>query len=200
MLEMEDVQILDDLDFKIKKKTTKKNQIFLYDTQRRFDDFLNKLKYRRNGKFSDIPHFVITKLGVVYQIFDPKYSSETFGDKKIDNKMIKIALENLGWLNKNTITGVLYNWIGDPYRSEPYIKNWRSHYFWDVYTEQQIDALSNLCTHLCEKYDIPKNIVPSQAFYEDTAKFKGVVCKSNYSNIYKDINPSFNFNLVFKNE
>jgi hypothetical protein len=70
--------------------------------------------------------------------------------------MIKIAIENLGWLNKNTITGVLNNWIGDPYRSEPHIRNWRNHYFWDKYGETQLLSLSNLCDGLCDKHKISK--------------------------------------------
>ena len=38
-------------------------------------------------------------------IIDVKYSSKTFDIDKIDRQQIKIAIENLGWLNKNTITG-----------------------------------------------------------------------------------------------
>ncbi len=142
---VQDVENLDKKKLNIIKKKSKKTQIFLYDTQRRLDDFFSKLEHRRNGEYDDIPHFVVSKLGVVYQLFDTKYSSNTFNNPKIDNKMIKVAIENLGWLNKNTITGVLNNWIGDPYRSEPYIRNWRNYYFWDPYTESQMKSLSDLC-------------------------------------------------------
>ncbi len=99
---VQDVEDLDKTKLKIVKRKSKKSQIFLYDTQRRLDDFLNKIKYRRNGGYQDVPHFVVSKLGVVYQLFDTKYSSVTFNDPKIDKKQIKIAIENLGWLNKNT--------------------------------------------------------------------------------------------------
>lgn len=183
---------------KVQKKKTKKTQILLYDTQRRWDDFLTKIKYRKNGEYEDIPHYVITKLGITYQLFDTNYSSVTFRDNKIDRKFIKVALENLGWLNKNTITGFLFNWIGDPYRSEPYVRHWRDHYFWDIYTDQQMSSLSELCNFLCEKHNIPKQSVPSQALMENMEDFSGVVCKSNFSNIYTDINPSFNFRIFFK--
>jgi hypothetical protein len=113
--------------------------------------------------------------------------------------MIKIAIENLGWLNKNTITGVLNNWIGDPYRSEPHIRNWRNHYFWDKYGETQLLSLSNLCDDLCDKHKILKQVVPSQGYLENISNFKGIVCKSNFSTIYTDINPSFNFRIFFNN-
>lgn len=124
-----DVEILDNLN--IVKRKSKKTQILLYDTQRRVDDFINKIRYRKNGGYEDVPHFVVSKLGIVYKLFDPNHSSKTFYNPQVDKKQIKIAIENLGWLNKNTITGVLNNWIRDPYRSEPHIRNWRNYYFWD---------------------------------------------------------------------
>lgn len=196
---VQDVENLDKKKLKVVKRKSKKTQILLYDTKRRLDDFFNKIIYRKNGVYEDIPHFVISKLGVVYQLFDTNHSSNTFNDPKIDNKQIKIAIENLGWLNKNTITGVLNNWIGDPYRSEPHIKNWRNYYFWDPYTDSQMNSLSDLCEELCEKHEIFKQIVPSQGYIERASNFHGIVCKSNFSSIYTDINPSFNFRIFFNN-
>ena len=199
MLEIHDIETIDKGKLNIHKRKTKKSQILLYDTQRRVDDFINKIKHRKNGEYSDIPHFVVSKLGMVYQLFDTDYSSDTFYDPKLDRKMVKIAIENLGWLNKNTITGVLNNWIGDPYRSEPHIRNWRNHYFWDKYEDSQMETLSQLCEDLCEKHGIFKQVVPSQGYLENVSNFKGIVCKSNFSNIYTDINPSFNFRIFFNN-
>jgi N-acetyl-anhydromuramyl-L-alanine amidase AmpD len=179
------------------KRKTKKTQILLYDTQRKSDDFINKIKYRKNGKYDNIPHFLITKLGMVYSVFDTNYWSNMFDDANTDKKIIKIAIENLGWLNKNTINGLYNNWIGDPYRLEPLIKNWRNYYFWDRYNDSQMESISELCEHLCEKHNIIKQNVPSQMVYDNLRNFNGVVCKSNYSNIYTDINPSFNFSKLF---
>lgn len=192
-----DVEILDNLN--IVKRKSKKTQILLYDTQRRVDDFINKIRYRKNGGYEDVPHFVVSKLGMVYKLFDPNHSSKTFYNPQVDKKQIKIAIENLGWLNKNTITGVLNNWIGDPYRSEPHIRNWRNYYFWDKYNDSQMESLSQLCEDLCEEHGIFKQIVPSQGYLENVSNFKGIVCKSNFSNIYTDINPSFNFRIFFNN-
>jgi N-acetyl-anhydromuramyl-L-alanine amidase AmpD len=200
MLIVEDVSLIDSKHLNVSKRKHKKTQIFLYDTQRRTEDFISKIKFRRNGKFDDIPHFIITKIGTIIQLFDTNHSSVTFGQSNLDNKLIKIAIENLGWLNKNTITGFLNNWIGDPYRAEPYIRGWRDRYFWDRYSEQQMESLNELCDHLCEKHNIPKQVVPSQGYLENVSKFSGIVCKSNYSNIYTDINPSFNFKIFLKNE
>jgi N-acetyl-anhydromuramyl-L-alanine amidase AmpD len=197
MLAIQDIKILDKNNKSIKKRNFKKNQILLYDTKRKFNNFVNKLKYRRNGQYSDVPHFIVTKLGEIYQVIDTKYSSTTFNNSKIDNCQIKIAIENLGWLNKNTITGVLNNWIGEIYRSEPHIKTWRNHFFWDKYTETQIKSVSELCSFLCEKHNIPKKVIKSQSYFNSVSKFHGVVCKSNFSSIYNDINPSFDFDVLF---
>jgi len=199
MLIVEDQEIIDNKVLNINRRKTKKTQILLYDTFRRVDDFLNKIKYRNNGKYEDIPHFIVTKIGTVVQLYDTNYSSNTFNNRSLDKKIIKIAIENLGWLNKNTITGFLNNWIGDSYRADPYIRNWREYYFWDRYGEQQMEAVSELCDMLCLKHGIPKHVVPSQGYLEHVSNFKGIACKSNYSNIYTDINPSFNFKIFFKN-
>ncbi len=200
MLEIHNVEGLNNKTLNIVRKKTKKQQILLYDTGRRTDDFVNKIKYRKFGRYNEVPHFIVTKLGVIYQLYDTKYYSNTFDDPEIDKQFIKIAIENLGWLNKNTITGFLNNWIGDPYRAEPLIKNWRNYVFWDKYNENQIESVSLLCEYLCDIHNIPKQIVPSQGYIENVVNFNGVVCKSNFSNIYTDINPSFEFTQFFKNE
>ena len=200
MLEVQDADILNDVKLNIVKRKTKKTQIFLYDTQRRSDDFIMKLKYRCDGKYDDIPHYIVIKTGKIIKIFNSNYSSKTFGSTDIDKKLVKVALENLGWLNKNTITGVLYNWIGDPYRSEPYVKKWRDYYFWDPYTEEQLTALVQLCEEISKEHKIPYQTVPGQGYLSNVRKFTGIVCKSNFLNIYTDINPSLNFEIFYKDE
>lgn len=195
MLKFNKIDILNQKDLNIIRKRSKKSQILLYDTQRRTKDFIMKLKYRRNGSYDDIPHFIITKLGEVYEVFNTNYSSRTFDDEKIDKKQIKIAIENLGWLQRNSITGVFFNWINDAFRGEPFIKNWRDYYHWDVYTEQQNEVIVELCEFLCIKHDIPYNSVRSHAYTTNINKFKGIVSKSNFQTIYVDTNPSFDFKI-----
>lgn len=200
MLKIYDVEILDKKTINVNRRKTKKTQIVLCDTNRRIDDFINKIKYRKNGKYEDIPHFVISKMGTIYQIYDTNYYSNTFNDPTIDKKQIKIAIENLGWLNKNTITGFLFNSIGDPYRSEPYIRSWRNRHYWDKYNQDQMTCLKDLCTHLMEKHNIKNMFVGSNGYFSNAPNFDGIVCKSNFSDIYTDINPSFNFNIFTEND
>lgn len=200
MLEINHVSFLNEDDLNIVRKKSKKGQILLYDTHRRIDDFFSKIKYRRNGKYDDIPHFVISKTGVIYQIFDTKFSSKTFGTPSIDKKQIKIAIENLGWLTRNDSTLLLNNWIGDVFRSDPYIKSWRGYFNWDPYTNEQYESLYRLCNQLSESHKIENNIVSSSSFFSSVSNFKGIVCKSNFSDIYVHINPSFNFKSIIDHE
>jgi N-acetyl-anhydromuramyl-L-alanine amidase AmpD len=197
MIEVQKLDTLNEKKLNVVRKRSKKKQIFLYDTLRRSDDYIMKLKYRNNEQYDDIPHYLITKTGIIYKIFNPNYSSTTFGDPTIDKKQIKIVLENLGWLKKNTITGILNNWIDDPYRLEPFIQKWRGYFFWDIYPEDQITSLVNLCKNVCEEHGIPYQTVPSQGFFENATKFNGIVCKSNFQTIYTDINPSFDLKKFY---
>ena len=48
-------------------KQKKKNQIILTHTSRGVEEYLTSLKYRMNGKFKRIPHYVVTKNGKVIQ-------------------------------------------------------------------------------------------------------------------------------------
>jgi N-acetyl-anhydromuramyl-L-alanine amidase AmpD len=200
MLGIRDVEIISKEELNHSKRTYKKRQILLYDTKRRVDDFVKKIKYRRNGKYDDIPHFIVTKTGDIYKVLDVKYSSKTFDIDKVDRQQIKIAVENLGWLNKNSITGFFSNWIGDPYRTEPFIRSWREKFYWDKYNSVQMKSLVSLCDHLCDEYMIKKQVVPTNGIIENIEKLGGIVCKSNFSNIYTDINPSFNFKMFVENE
>ena len=199
MLEILGAEAFDLKNLNHKKKKYNKTQILLYDTKRRIDDFIKMLKYRREGKYEDIPHFCITKTGKIYKLIEPDYMTKTFGESSVDRKQIKIAIENLGWLNKNTIMGTYSNWINDIFRGEPHIRGWRGYFYWDTYSKEQLNALADLCLLLCAHYDIPYQSVPSSGFFENAKNFNGIVSKSNFSDIYTDINPSFNFNIFEEN-
>lgn len=200
MLEILNVDDLNNKTLNIVRYRTKKKQIMLYDTSRKLDDYLNMLKYRMNGKYEDIPHFIISKRGQIFQLFDTRFYSRTFKDKDLDKTQVKIAVENLGWLSKNTINGFLHNWIDSPYRTEPYIKKWRNYFYWDIYTEDQLEAIKNLLPHICEEENIPNISISSNYYFKNAPKFNGILYKSNFSDIYTDINPSFDFKKIVQDE
>lgn len=192
--------LLDTNNIIINKNKHKKKQILLVDTKRRHIDYLAKINNRTTDNHEDLSHFLVTKTGEVFQIIDDNLTINTFNKPRIDNKVIKIAIENLGWLQKNSITGIYNNWIGDPYRLNPHSENWRNYFFWDKYTEKQEQSLNELCEFLCEKHKITRQIVESQKYIKTADKLIGIVCKSNYDINHTDINKSFNFNNVCKNQ
>lgn len=200
MLEILNVEDLNNNTLNIVRRKTKKKQILLFDTSRKLDDYFNMLRYRLNGKYENIPHFVISKRGQVYNLFDTRFYSRTFQEKELDKKQVKIAFENLGWLSKNTINGFLYNWIDTPYRTEPFIKKWRNYFYWDIYTEEQMNVASELCELICREENIPNISISSNYYFKNAPKFEGILYKSNFSDIYTDINPSFDFNKIVQDE
>ena len=88
---------------------------------------------------------------------EPEMYSNFMNDDNINMNSIIIAIENNGWLKKNALDGTYVNWIGDIYKKEVYEKKWRDYFFWDTYTEIQIEVLSNVVLELCEKFKIPCN-------------------------------------------
>lgn len=200
MLEILNVEDLNDKTLNIVRYRTKKKQIMLYDTSRKLNDYFNMLRYRMNGKNENIPHFVVSKRGEIFQLFDTRFYSRTFKDKDLDKKQVKIAVENLGWLSKNTINGFLHNWIDTPFRTTPYIKKWRGYFYWDFYSEEQMNAIQKLIPHICEEENIPNISISSNYYFENAPKFNGILYKSNFSDIYTDINPSFEFKKIVQDE
>ena len=63
-----------------------------------------------------------------------------------------------------------------------------------------MESIVNLCEYVCEEKQIDKRVVSSHGYIEKIDNFKGIVCKSNFSNIYTDINPSFDFKKFLDDE
>ena len=45
-------------------------------TSRNFNDYLKSIEIRNNGKYKRIPHYIISELGEVKELVNPKYTSE----------------------------------------------------------------------------------------------------------------------------
>lgn len=162
-------------------------------TSRGVSYYMMTLKYRYGGNYERIPHYLINKDGEVKNFFESKYSSNFFGVKKIDNKSIIICLENNGWLKKHHLSGKFMNWIGDIYFKTPFEKKWRGYGFWDPYTDEQYDALSKLINELSEEFNIPKEFIGHNTKVTGVENFKGITSRSNYSDVYTDVSPAFDF-------
>ena len=184
-------------------KSKNKKQIVLTHTSRNLEDYITALRFRYNGKYDRIPHFIITKTGEILQLLDTNQYSNNFDGPQLNKNIIVICLENLGWLKKNPLNSSYVNWIGDIYREGVYERKWRGHFFWDKYTSEQMDSLQQLCVQLCEEYDIPKTCVGHNVKLDNMELFGGIATKSNYTTKTTELSPAFDFEefvKIFENE
>lgn len=176
----------------------RKKQIILTHTARNFNDYIMSLKYRYNGEYKKLPHYIINRNGEVFNIIPPETYSEYMDSSSHNKQSIIICLENLGWLRKNPLSGYYVNWIGDIYKDKIYERKWRGQFFWQPYTEKQINSLSELIKETCDRFDIPKNTIGHNVKVDKIEKFNGVVTKSNYDSESTDLNPAFDFDIFIK--
>ena len=184
--------------FKSVGKNKKKYQIILIHSSRNAQNYLQSLKYRYNGKFKKIPTYLITKNGKVLQLLNNNEYSEIFSKESINKNSIIICLENLGWLQKEPLKDYYVNWIGDIYKGKPFEKKWRDYFFWDPYTEEQINSTIELTKKLFDEFGIKKNIIGHNTKINGVEKYEGVTTRSNYDSIFTDLSPSFNFEEFIK--
>ena len=185
-------------EFKPVGKQKKKHQIILTHTSRNINDYLQSLKFRFNGDFKRIPNYIITREGKIIQLLGNTEHSEYFKDPNINRNSIIISLENLGWLQKEPLTDHYINWIGDIYKGDVFEKKWRDYFFWQPYTETQVDNLGLLCKELFENVKIKPQIVEHNTKISGIEKYCGIVTKSNFSVDYTDVSPAFKFNELLK--
>ena len=180
-------------------KNKNKKQIIICHTYREVNNYLNSLKFRKNGKFEKIPNFVITKEGKVLKLIPEDGYTSFFDSKDVNKNSVIICLENLGWLNKVPLSNRYSNWINETTSKEVFIKKWREKNYWDIYSEEQINSLIELCKKILKKYSINKSFIGHNTKVDGIKIFNGIVCRSNYENKYTDVSPAFNFEY-FKNQ
>jgi N-acetyl-anhydromuramyl-L-alanine amidase AmpD len=185
--------------FKPLGKNKDKRQIILCHTSREAGEYLASLKFRYNEKYDKIPHYVITKSGETLKLLVDSGYSNFFDDEDINRNSIIICLENLGWLEKKPLTNLYINWKGGIYNDKPYEKKWRDYFFWDLYTEEQMKSLTELCEKLCNDFQIEKKTSGHNTKINGIKEFDGIVSRSNYDERFTDLNPSFNFEKFLKN-
>ena len=133
---------------------SEKTQIILVHTARKIDEYLVSLKYRHNGIYNKIPHYVISRKGDIIQLLNNNQYTNFFNEPTYDKHSIIISLENLGWLEKEPLKNHYINWIGNIYKEKIVDKKWRDYFFWHPYTNIQLDNLAELCKDLSEKMSI----------------------------------------------
>jgi N-acetyl-anhydromuramyl-L-alanine amidase AmpD len=184
--------------FKSVGKQTKKTQIILTHTSRNINDYLQSLKFRFNGDFKRIPNYIITQEGKILQLLGNTEYSEYFKDLNVNRNSIIVSLENLGWLQKEPLTDHYINWIGDIYKGRVFEKKWRDYFFWQPYTEKQIENTGFLCKELFIQMKINPQITGNNTKINGVEKYKGLVSRSNFDVDFTDVSPAFNFDELLK--
>jgi N-acetyl-anhydromuramyl-L-alanine amidase AmpD len=185
-------------EFKSEGTHKKKTQIILCHTSREAGEYLTSLKFRYNGKYNKLPHYLVKKDGEVLQLLQNTKYSHFFYNEKINQNSIIVSLENMGWLERKPLSQDYINWKGSIYNGKVYEKKWRDYFFWDLYTEQQMDSLSELCITLCDKLNIDKKCSGHNTKIDGITHFEGIVSRSNFDTRFTDLSPSFSFDNFFK--
>ena len=172
-------------------------QILLCNTNRQAQDFLKGMEVRKGGNYTKIPNYLIEKNGKIRQLTKDNVTTHFLtGYHKDKDNVIVVCLENLGWLKRRSNDGKYINWLGDIYNKKVYEKKWRGRIFWDIYSKKQFEKVIELSKSLCEEYDIPFEFIGHNVIVDGVENFNGIVCRSNYNEYWRDVNPSFNFELL----
>jgi N-acetyl-anhydromuramyl-L-alanine amidase AmpD len=180
-------------EFKPTGKQKKKKQIILSHTSREIKNYLMSLKYRYNGKYDKIPNYVINREGKILKLLNDNEHSNYFPDTNINRNSIIICLENLGWMEKEPLKNSHINWIGNIYKEKIYEKKWRDYFFWQPYTEIQIENTVELCKKLTKELSINKECIGHNTKINGVERYEGIVTKSNFDIEFTDVSPAFNF-------
>ena len=181
------------IDYKDLSQNDKKNQIILADTKRPYKNYIQSLINRYNKNNPYLPNYVVNKNGEIFMVSEPNKYSKYMGDESLDKNSIVIVLENLTWLKKIPIEQHHLNWIGDIYKEKVFEKKWREQFFWDSYSQKQIESLVLLTHVLCDDFNIKKQTTGTNVKIPGVENFNGITTKSNHISNCKDINPSFDF-------
>jgi N-acetyl-anhydromuramyl-L-alanine amidase AmpD len=157
------------------------------------ENYLASLRYRHNGKYKKIPNYIVTKDGRILNLLDNIEHCQFFSDTQINRNSIIICLENLGWLEKQPLENHYVNWIGDIYKGKVFERKWRDYFFWDPYSDEQLDSLTKLCKKIILDMRMSKEIIEHNTKINGIQKFQGVVTRSNFDSSFTDLSPAFDF-------
>ena len=180
----------------IKKSKTKKKQIVLINSSSTFDEYFVRIKTRYNGKYTKVPCFFVSREGEIYQHFNTDYYNELMIEQGVEKQVIVIALENVGWLFKDSLNGNFVTWSGNKYEDNVCEKPWRNKRYWAEYTEKQYTELAELIDYLCIKHNIIKEFVGNNVIIDKPHYYRGILNRSNYSKNYYDLSPAADFNKL----
>jgi hypothetical protein len=178
------------------KTESPKTQIVIGSSMRKSNYHIVRLQHKDFGKTKRWNTYTITRDGVIYQHYDPKYHSDFMGIKEGDKQSISIVLENMGYLIESP-SGKYINWLDEECDGTLVgKKKWLGYNYWEKYSKEQIENCAELCRQLCDEFGIPKVVIDFRNYHKDIVKFRGIVFRSNYFEDSNDINPLIDINKL----
>lgn len=176
-----------------------KTQIVIATSLRKNSYHITRLQHKEIGNSKKWNTYTINRDGsVIFQHYDDKHHTDFLDIKAGDKQSISIVLENMGCLFELPDKTYI-NWLNEECPMDRVAeKKWLGYNYWEKFDDQQINALAKLCIMLCEKHNIPKDVINFQHYHKDIHRFKGIVFRSNYVEDSSDINPMFNLTKFTK--
>lgn len=177
-------------------KSKTKKQIILTHTSRNITDYLNSVLYRNNGDYDKVPNFVISRNGDIYKLLPDNAYTNFFKKTDMNKNSVIISLENLGWLEKIPIETGFVNWIGDIYNGDIYEKKWRDYFYWQPYTQDQINSCIDVIREVTNSLNINQKFIGHNTKIDYAEKYEGVITYSNFSMEVTSLSPAFDFKFL----
>jgi hypothetical protein len=151
-----------------------------------------------NKEYFESPYHFYLKDGKVLNVLEDDKNGKYLSSEKVNNKSIVICLENLGWLEKQPLKNYHINWIGSIYREKVFDRKWRDYFFWDPYTDIQLEKAAELCKELSEKHGISLQCIGHNTKIKGVDSYFGIITRSNFDEFATDISPAFDFEKFLK--
>ncbi len=179
------------------REKTAKQMIVLHHTVSSSGAYVDDWWKSDNGKSRVAVAFIVEKTGEIYQLFDPCYWAYHIGkgSTREDNMhSIGIEIVNEGPLVEKD--GDFYWNAGKTkYDAEVYTHKelWRGSKYYACYTDLQYKAVSELISHLCTNFNIPRSIITSYSFSQKYFAHKGIVSHHNLRSDKSDVSVAFDY-------
>lgn len=144
--------------------------------------------------------YVVDKDGTIYQLFDDNFWAYHIGKgstKFHNQRSIGIEIVNEGPLSENYNKELFWFDGRARFNGLAYYHNWRGEYVWATYNEAQIKSVAELCNHLCQVHNIPKDVLTDYQYKPSYKVHNGIASHHNLRIDKTDVSPAFNL-LKFK--
>lgn len=176
------------------KENTSKNWICLHHTCSL--DPQQDIEYWKSQANKVCTPYIVARDGTIYNLFDDKYWSYHLGLKAADgfdhNKNIKynsetigIEISNLGELTQKQVDSGKFKFETKDYRGQKY---------WQTYTSEQYQAISELIKWIISKYpNIKTTFIQTEDFNQSVFDNSCIFSHRNVHREKTDVSPAFDF-------